>query len=146
MAELKKILFAFETAEISDEIAPWVELLGSRFDAEVQLLHVVPGLEYLHSPYSPSPQLFDHEEELKHRAHALISKFCAERLDTPIKIAVQVGRPVEVILEHINTEEISLVVVGTHGRSGLDRGILGSVTDRLLRLSPVPVLCIRPSA
>ena len=146
MAELKKILFAFETAEISDQIAPWVELLARRFEAELQLLHVVPEVEYLHSPYSPSLQRFDHEEELKHRAHALISKFCAERLDVPIIIAVQVGRPVEVILEHIKTEEISLVVVGTHGRSGLDRRIFGSVTDRLLRLSPVPVLCIRPPA
>jgi nucleotide-binding universal stress UspA family protein len=146
MAELKKILFAFEAAEISDEIAPWVELLASRFDAEVQLLHVVPALDYFHTPYSSSPQHLDNEEVLKRRAHALISKFCAERLDVPIKIAVQVGRPVEVILEHIKTEEISLVVVGTQGRSGLDRRILGSVTDRLLRLSPVPVLCIRPSA
>lgn len=145
MAELKKILFAFEAAKISDEIAPWVELLGERFGAEVQLLHVVPEMDYFHTPYSPSPQRLDNEEDLKRRAHALISKFCAERLDVQIKIAVQVGRPVEAILEHIKTEEISLVVVGTHGRSGLDRMIFGSVTDRLLRLSPVPVLCIGPS-
>jgi hypothetical protein len=65
MAELKKILFAFEAAEISDEIAPWVELWARRFEAELQLLPVAPELEYLHSPYSPSPQRFDHEEERK---------------------------------------------------------------------------------
>ena len=145
MADLKKIMFASETAEVSDEIAPWVELLGSRFDAKAQLLHVVPKLNYLHSPYSASPQLFDPEENRKHRAHALISKICSERLDVPIKNAAQVGRPVEVILKQIKTEKISLLGVGTHGRSGLNRRIFGSVTNRLLRLSPVPALCIRTS-
>lgn len=53
------------------------------------------------------------------------------------------GTPFELILEYIDDEEIDLVVMGTHGRRGIERYVLGSVTERVLRLSPVPVLAVR---
>ena len=144
MAEIKKILFAFELADISTEVAAWAELMGLRFDAEIHLLHVIPDLEYFHTPYAAPPQRFNDEEELRSKAHSLVSQFCAGQMKAPVTIAIRVGRPVETILDYIRTQGISLVLAGTHGRTGLDRMIFGSVTDRLLRLSPVPVLCIGP--
>jgi nucleotide-binding universal stress UspA family protein len=47
-------------------------------------------------------------------------------------------------LDYISDEEIDLVIMGTHGRKGLDRVFFGSVADRVVKMSPVPVLTINP--
>ncbi|MHB9286715.1 universal stress protein [Halobacteriales archaeon Cl-PHB] len=57
--------------------------------------------------------------------------------------SVMMGLPVSDILEYVDEEEVELVVMGTHGRSGLDRLLLGSVTEKVVRASPVPVLTVR---
>lgn len=55
------------------------------------------------------------------------------------------GSPHEAILEYTKEEEIDVVVMGTRGRTGLDRYLLGSVTEKVVRLSDVPVLTVRHS-
>jgi nucleotide-binding universal stress UspA family protein len=144
MAEIKRILFALELADISKEIAPWVALLGERFGAEVHVLHVVPEMEYYGVAYAISPKVFDDREALFQKAEQKVQEFCAEHFDDAVKTSVQYGEPVDAIVRYIASEEISLAVVGTHGRKGLDRKIFGSVADRILRFSPVPVLCVNP--
>ncbi|WP_254537944.1 universal stress protein [Halomarina litorea] len=47
------------------------------------------------------------------------------------------------IVEYVENNDVDLVVMGTHGRTGLDRYLLGSVTEKVVRLSPVPVLTVR---
>jgi nucleotide-binding universal stress UspA family protein len=64
-------------------------------------------------------------------------------VETALK-AVEYGPSIhKAILTYIDTHDIDLVVVGTHGRTGFDRYLLGSVTDYLVRTSPVPVLTVR---
>ncbi|WP_299267561.1 universal stress protein [Halorientalis sp.] len=55
---------------------------------------------------------------------------------------VATGSPYQVIVKHVETNGIDLVVMGTHGRSGLDRYLLGSVTEKAVRSAPVPVLTV----
>jgi nucleotide-binding universal stress UspA family protein len=52
------------------------------------------------------------------------------------------GNPHEEILEYVSEHGIDVVVVGSHGRSGIDRLVVGSVAERVVRLSPVPVLTV----
>jgi nucleotide-binding universal stress UspA family protein len=54
------------------------------------------------------------------------------------------GDPVEVILNVIENEDVDLVVLGTHGRKGLEHTVFGSVAENVVRRSPVPVLTINP--
>jgi nucleotide-binding universal stress UspA family protein len=53
------------------------------------------------------------------------------------------GGAYETILQYVDDEDIDVVVMGTHGRRGLDRALLGSVTERIVRTSDVPVLTVR---
>lgn len=145
MAEIKTVLFAYEIAEISDEMAPWIELLAKAHGAEVLVLHIVPEMEYYGVPYALPPSRLDDQKELLSRAEQKVREFCEQRLHVPYKISVLSGNPAELILETIRSEGISIAVLGTHGRKGLNRMIFGSVTDKILRLSPVPVFCIGPS-
>jgi nucleotide-binding universal stress UspA family protein len=56
---------------------------------------------------------------------------------------VQVGVPVEEIVKIAEEERLDMIVMGTHGRSGLNRALLGSVAERVIRLAPCPVLTVR---
>lgn len=58
--------------------------------------------------------------------------------------AVETGVAHRKILEYTDANDIDLMVVGTHGRTGLGRYLLGSVTEKLVRISDVPVLTVRP--
>jgi len=67
-----------------------------------------------------------------------------ERLeDLETKTALQTGNPYELILNYTKDHPIDLVVMGTHGRTGLDRYLIGSVTEKVVRMSDVPVLTVR---
>ena len=68
-----------------------------------------------------------------------------ERLDPAVDVvdAVETGDPVETILDYAEVVDADLIVMGTHGRRGLDRYLLGSTTERVVRLSSIPVLTIR---
>jgi nucleotide-binding universal stress UspA family protein len=55
-----------------------------------------------------------------------------------------VGDAAEEIINRVKSEGIGLVIIGTHGRKGLDRIVFGSVADRVIKMSPVPVLSINP--
>ena len=69
----------------------------------------------------------------------------ADELDHPgeVETAVVTGNPAESILEYVDDSDVDLVVMGTHGRSGLRRYLTGSVTELVVRRSPVPVLTMR---
>jgi nucleotide-binding universal stress UspA family protein len=71
-----------------------------------------------------------------------------DRVDAGIDVVdeVMTGDPVETILDYAESIGADLVVMGTHGRRGLDRYLLGSTTERVVRLSSVPVLTIRSEA
>jgi len=66
-------------------------------------------------------------------------------LDSSVDVveAVETGGPVNTILDYADVVDADLIVMGTQGRSGLDRYLLGSTTERVVRLSPIPVLTIR---
>lgn len=146
MAKIDKILFAMELSELSEEIAEWVNLMVQQFEAEIHVQHVIPDLNFRGVPYAVPSSVMDDQGKLIKNAEKEVYKFCDQFLDadfTP-KIKVSIGHPAEEIINYINSEGISIVVMGTHGRSGLDRSIFGSVADRVLRFSPVPVFCVNP--
>jgi nucleotide-binding universal stress UspA family protein len=66
-----------------------------------------------------------------------------EAADVPVVSAVVRGTPHREILDYVDEHDVNLVVMATHGRSGIDRYLLGSVTEKVVRLSDAPVLTVR---
>jgi len=58
---------------------------------------------------------------------------------------VEWGEPYESVLDYADEHDIDIIVMGTHGRTGLDHHLLGSVTEKVVRTSDVPVLTVRAS-
>ncbi len=67
----------------------------------------------------------------------------AESYDAALETHLREGKPVEAILDAVDEIDADLVVMGTHGREGVSRRLLGSVAERVIRESPVPVLTVR---
>jgi len=67
----------------------------------------------------------------------------AEAAGVPVVSELVSGTPHSDIIEYAAENDVDLIVMGTHGRTGLDRYLLGSVTERIVRRSPIPVLTVR---
>ena len=120
-----------------------IELAGF-FRVPLTLMHVVPetSVSYSNTPYIPAPEYTHFIEEsartaLRDEAARLESK------GLTIETLLKVGVAWEEIIEAAKRLDVGLIVIGTHGRRGLPRAILGSVAEKVVRLSPVPVLTVR---
>lgn len=81
----------------------------------------------------------------KEEGMELVESVAEELGSVETRTEVRWGDPYQTILDYIESEGIDLVVMGTHGRTGLDRYLLGSVTEKVVRTSDVPVLTVRES-
>lgn len=82
-------------------------------------------------------------EQLKSLSLEKLEAYGVERSASALEPMVQEGKPAAVILEVAERVQPDLIVIGSHGRSGLDQLLLGSVTDRVLRKARLPVLVVR---
>ncbi|WP_135662273.1 universal stress protein [Halorhabdus rudnickae] len=85
---------------------------------------------------------FDRYEAIGEHALDDLRETAADR-GISLRTAIRKGLPEEEILAYVDETDIDLLVMGTHGRRGIERYILGSTTERVLRKSPVPVLAVR---
>ena len=67
----------------------------------------------------------------------------AEKRGVATTAEIRWGRPSDTIVDTATRQKASMIVLGTHGRSALEKLLLGSTAERVLRLSPVPVLTVR---
>ncbi len=82
--------------------------------------------------------------DLREQGKTALQHFLPPQLTTrPLEPRVVVGRPVEQILDVAQRDKVDLIVLGTHGRTGLAHAMLGSVAERVVRLAPCPVLTVR---
>lgn len=148
MASVQNILFPMELSDLSAKIAPWAELMARRFDAEIHALHVIPDPGYWGVAYGINPSHLDDEPALIRKAEDKMEDFCRSQFNEDIKMTVRtvVGDPSEEILRYVDENPVSMVVLGTHGRRGLEKAVFGSVADRVVKASPVPVLSVHPNA
>jgi nucleotide-binding universal stress UspA family protein len=114
--------------------------LARRYDATIHALYVIEA-EAL-APDLNTAALYDELESMGQRAiDDVIESAEAAGVDT-VESAIASGSPSRAILEYVDDNAIDLVVMGTHGRTGLDRYLIGSVAEKVVRTSPVPVLTV----
>ena len=150
MMEIKKILFPCDVTENSSKILPYVLSVSEKYDSKIYLLHVVPDLqkwprEYI-SHTSPYASLDMFKKEALEGAEKAMDRVCEEQLQSCPNFQRRVvsGDPATEILKTIETEDMDMVIMGTHGRKGLEHIILGSVAENVVRKSAVPVMTINP--
>lgn len=148
----RKIMVPLDGSEMAECVIPHVETLAKgSTETEVILFRVCePPVILADFPASRQTEWSDHVRE--RTAH--IQQQCSLYLDEAekrlqqagIKTATKtgLGNAAEQIIDYAVQNQVELIVMATHGRSGIMRWAYGSVADKVLRASPVPVMIIRP--
>jgi nucleotide-binding universal stress UspA family protein len=141
MQPFRHILVPTDFSEPGNQALDRAIDLAAKFEAKLTLLHVfeLPLLIYATDIYLPT-------DELERRAaDALRDAATAAQARWPkVESMFAEGTPWERILDVAKERGVDLIVMGTHGRHGIARTLLGSVTEKVVRMSEVPVLTVRP--
>jgi len=142
----KKVLFCTDFSKISDCAFDYAFGLARRDDAVLYILNVTPHIPepYFADAYLSNELLdkieTDHQEYLRKMFNDKYLKHIKDK--TKIKTVNKSGREDDEIIAFVREEEIDILVIGTHGRTGVEHAFLGSVAEKVIRRSPVPVFVI----
>ncbi len=147
MAEIKKILCAVDFSEHSPRVADFAATLARSFGAEVLCLYVAPSPQRI--PGLPcAPQLHREFRGRDRGRRGLHHGGVRGQTLSGVVFTGKVltGYAAEEILAAITNEKADLLVMGTHGRKGIDRILFGSVAEKVVKSATCPVLTVRPLA
>jgi nucleotide-binding universal stress UspA family protein len=144
----KKILCHMDLSAASPTVLGWAGLFAETYDANLELLHA-EWSEY--PPYFLPSQEAELEARVEQHRAALsedLAKLALEALGPNLspEIAVLEGHPVDVILARVVSTKPDLIVMGSHGRSGISRLRLGSVAENVVRTCLTPTLVAKARA
>lgn len=154
MDRIKKILAPTDLSELSQVGVRYALNLARTLSAEVTVYHVVDSNEIARYgekirrglgdyQFSPGAPILDQYQ-------LALSRFLNEHFSdllprVKLREKVEMGLPEKNIVEEAKKEGVDLIIISTHGRTGLSHMLLGSVTEKVVRTAPCPVLSIRPA-
>jgi nucleotide-binding universal stress UspA family protein len=150
MKPIRAILVPTDFSDPARAAYRYAQMLARQFHSRIHLLHVV-ALPYLYDAWGTEAvalrmaDLLAQSENLANRSlQRLVPK--AGPLAGRVTTATTTGITVDQILEYIAAKRVDLVVMGTHGRGAVGHLLLGSVAERLVQRSPVPVVTVHGTA
>jgi nucleotide-binding universal stress UspA family protein len=144
MIRLTTILVPSDFSECSDAALRYGLELARRFDARLHLLHVVQ--DPLTQPWAAegfSAPLFEAVEKWQREAKARLAAAIPLSDVGRVTVSATVAWPYAEILRYAAENDVDLIVMGTHGRSGVSHMLLGSIAEKVVRHAPCPVLTVR---
>lgn len=144
MIKVANVLCPTDFSEFSDRALRYAADLARWYEAHLTVLHVVPifsPIEAMPVGVGPVPGGAVRREDVHEELERFIAP--ARKAGCPVDYVVADGSTVEQVLTHAAHVPADLIVMGTHGRSGFERFVLGSVTEKVLRKAPCPVLTVQ---
>ncbi|OBQ54036.1 universal stress protein [Halodesulfovibrio spirochaetisodalis] len=145
MVAIKKAVVAVDFSDESTYIAEYAKLFAEKFDAELIVVYAAPSLNQYVGFHVPPNTIESFVGEIVTGAEKSMGDFL-EKHFAGIKTTGKVvtGFAAEEILEIAADENADLIIMGTHGRTGIDRLLFGSVAAKIVRGADIPVLTVRP--
>ena len=146
MKTFKKILFPVDLSEVSLKVVPLVASMAKQFHAEIHLLFVARNLGYFSDLDLEPTFINEFENNIIQGAERRIEIFSEAHFKKypNCKTLVVLGDAAEEIIKYVESKGVDLIIMGTHGRKGIDRIFFGSVAEKVIKMSPVPVLSTNP--
>jgi universal stress protein A len=147
MIRMQKILFPTDLSDAAEEAQLYACALAEQFQAELHVLSVIQDLSFV----SPDPNIpwvipSGSLDEVRSSLERALEQVPDPNWSAGRKVVrvVRSGVPVVEIIEYAKEQEVDIIVVGTHGRTGLSHVLLGSVAEKVIRKAPCPVLAVHP--
>ncbi len=146
MKDFTKILYATDFSEVSEYAFDYALTLATKFDSTLIVMHVINEPVDLRGFYVPHISFDSLEREITDSAGKMMRRFCAGKLANFHKYETVIvsGIPYEEINKKAEAEGVSLIVLGTHGRAGIDHFLFGSTAERVVRRACCAVMTVRP--
>ena len=138
---LKNILYATDFSPTAESALPYVLGLAKRFGATVHALHVRFPATYPVAGPEGMPQVMEAAEEQAQQESKQLHELLA---GLPHEVLISEGDIWTTINDTVQQQKIDLIVIGTRGRTGIGRALLGSVAEEIFRRAPCPVLTVGP--
>ena len=154
MIKLERVLFATDFSAYADEAKPYACAFAEKFHAELHLLHVVHDLSVEVPDFGMGlafPGFVDTVGERREQAEQHAISLLSRQLEPAFQqkhrvvLATRFGVPFVEIVRYAREHFIDLIVLATHGRSGLPHVLIGSVAEKVVRKADCPVLTVRAS-
>ncbi len=138
------ILLTTDFSEVSQKVVPYATAIASRYGSKIYLVHVISAEPRTSLPIEPLPSELDY---VRQKSELEMENFLRRNPlgNVPHVVVLERGPIRDVLRELLEKDEIDLLVLGTHGRGGLKKVILGSVAEELFRLASCPVLTVGPA-
>ncbi|HXJ07141.1 MAG TPA: universal stress protein [Candidatus Acidoferrum sp.] len=142
--DFKHILFLTDFSEPSCDALPFATAIARGYGSKVHALHVIVPSSYTYMTPEVAGTLLDDEEEV---ARVEMDRVEAQLSGLPRETIIERGSSLwEVVARLVKEDDVDLIVLGTHGRTGLKKALLGSSAEEVFRRSRVPVLMSGPAA
>jgi len=145
MKTFSTVLVAVDFSDSSDNAFQMALTMAKSFSAKLLVLHVINEPVDMRGFYVPHISFERLENEIKEGAEKLMESFCRSNLADfeNYETVIVSGLPYEEIIGQADEKGADLIVIGTHGRSGLDHVLFGSTAEKVVRKSRIPVLTVR---
>lgn len=140
--QLKRILVPVDFSEVSEKALKYAARFADQFGSKVMLLHVIQPMVYPADFGYPPTMVDTLDQALRQRIEeklTALANFGGTSMDTLIRV----GQPYLEITTAAQELNIELIIITTHGRTGLKHALLGSTAERVVRHAPCPVLTVR---
>ena len=145
MEKIKKILLPTDFSEGSEAVVSYVLSLAGKYDAHIDILHIIHEFGDMTDFYVPHISYDVMEKEMEDAARNNMENFCRENIEGKAKFEIHTrkGTPFLEIIQAARDLNSDLIVMGTHGRTGIDHILFGSTAEKVVRKSPIPVMTVR---
>ena len=145
MKDFSSILVAIDFSDSSDNAFQMAMNMAKKFKARLLVLHVINEPVDLRGFYVPHISFEKLEEEIEEGAKKMMESFCRQHMGgfDDYECLIVPGLPYEQIIAQAEEKSADLIVLGTHGRTGLDHVLFGSTAEKVVRKSALPVLTVR---
>ncbi|HWH77659.1 MAG TPA: universal stress protein [Candidatus Binatus sp.] len=143
----KKILIPLDGSATAESVLPYARVCAQKLNASIELLTIVDVMDMARAASAADGLYLDRilEEETR-RMSDYLTKIAKSLAGLAVEPRLEKGNAAEVIIETAAADKGALVMMATHGRSGLNRFLLGSVAEKVLRGTLNPLLLVRASA
>src|SRR6266446_6499506 len=141
---IRKIMVPTDFSSRSDHVIQYAAMIAKIFKARILLVHVIEPFTY---SVNDMLNVLDHFTALKTIAQPLLDNARKRLLKKALAVetALLTGVPYREILQKSRRARVDMIVMGTHGRTGVEHLLLGSVAEKVVRLAACPVLTVRSS-
>ncbi len=143
---IKRILLPTDLSEASISAFKYAKSLAEKYGASIYVLHILENLPPVLAIHALDLTVDRVEKNMEENARNQLERIVKENLKTKnkVQIFIRKGLVDDEIVKFADEKKIDLIVMGTHGRTGIEYTLLGSIAEKVVRKAKCPVLTVKP--